>query len=103
MPECEAAEPSFSTVWRESQQHAVLTSGPRRSRVTNHALPASRQFLCKFHFILVRKCEVERGFSDPFQATKYFAAGWCTTIAEVLCSGSSRNPVVRRTPTFSSG
>jgi hypothetical protein len=37
------------------------------------------------------------------QATKYFAAGWCTTIAEVLCSGSSRNPEVRRTPTFSSG
>src|SRR5207253_1043521 len=26
-----------------------------------------------------------------------------TTIAEVLCSGSSKNPVVKRTPTFSSG
>ena len=35
--------------------------------------------------------------------TKYFAAGWCTTIAEVDCSGSSRNPLVSRTPTFFSG
>src|SRR5271165_5155913 len=45
-------------------------------------------------------------FSDPvfpLHTTKYFAAGWCTTIAEVLCSGSSRKPLVRRTPTFFSG
>ena len=35
--------------------------------------------------------------------TKYFAAGWCTTMADVLCSGSSRNPVVRWTPMVSSG
>src|SRR6478672_5550093 len=35
--------------------------------------------------------------------TKYFAPGWWTTIADVDCSGSRRNPVVRRTPIFSSG
>ena len=35
--------------------------------------------------------------------TKYFAPGWCTTIADVDCSGSSRKPLVSRTPTFSSG
>src|SRR5271157_3540095 len=35
--------------------------------------------------------------------TKYFAAGWCTTTADVLCSGSSRKPVVRCTPMVSSG
>jgi hypothetical protein len=37
------------------------------------------------------------------QTTKYLAAGWCTTMAEVDCSGSRRNPLVSRTPTFSSG
>lgn len=36
-------------------------------------------------------------------ATKYFALGWWTTMAEVLCSGSSRNPVVRCTPMVWSG
>jgi len=25
-----------------------------------------------------------------FYTTKYFAAGWCAMMAEVLCSGSSR-------------
>src|SRR5947209_3679229 len=35
--------------------------------------------------------------------TKYFACGWCTTMAEVDCSGSMWKPVVRCTPMVSSG
>ena len=40
--------------------------------------------------------------ASPY-TTKYFAFGWWTTIAEVLCSGSCSQVEVSRTPMFSSG
>jgi len=36
----------------------------------------------------------------PSYITKYLAAGWWATIADVDCSGSSKNPVVNFTATF---
>src|SRR5579872_3291728 len=53
-----------------------------------------REVVSSMHILRYHSCA---------HTTKYFACGWCTTIADVDCSGSMWKPVVRWTPMFSSG